>query len=128
MHTPAQFDILLPAMRLGFARAAAAAGLTPSEAQVKIAEFQKKAGALDILQQLASAGAITLVAGGAIAGGMSGVARHRLERDAAGKGDPNITADEAKADGYDQMSADLRTGLAASAPVYKAPRVQEAMR
>lgn len=128
--TRLQYDAILPAIRLGFAKAASEAGLTPSEAEAKLAGMNKEGlGTLDaILQLLTEQGPMAVMAGGAIAGGLSGIARHKLERRAEGKDDPQLTADELKAQGYERMSEDLRRQMAATAPEFTAPRVQEAMR
>lgn len=135
MNQPAQFDIILPAIRLGFARAASEAGLTPSEAEAKLAAMSKQAagatsGLWDLLHSLVENSFVIPAAGAAIVGGLSGVARHDLERKLDNKDDPAIQADEEKAKQYEKMTEDLKRQQQAgsSMPEYNAPRVQEAMR
>ena len=127
--TPAQFDIILPAIRLGFARAASEAGLTPAEAELKIAGMAKSAGLpLPSIETLLDKYWWALLGAGAIGGGLSGVARHKLEQRADNREDPEINADMQKAEGYDRMSDDLKRQQAATVPEFTPPRVQEAMR
>ena len=141
--TPAQYDVILPAMRLGFARAASEAGLTPSQAEAKLAAMNKAADGIPVVGGLTGSsgllGALShavetsfmAAAGiGALGGGLSGILRHNVERRLDNKDDPGIQTDEQKAKEYEKMTADLKRQQAATsdAPAFTAPRVQEAMR
>jgi hypothetical protein len=98
------------AVRLGLARAMSEAGMTPSQAERKLAGFplEKKAegpltGALDMLKKWN----VAWLLGGAAAGAGAGYLHHKVDQTLAGEDDPEVAALRRKADGYHKMTADL---------------------
>ena len=128
----AQHDIILSAVRMGFARAISQAGLTPSEAEQKIASLTKTAGAftdtLSLMKDYMTEYTLAAIAAGGVAGGISGLVRHNLDRRMDDKDDEEIDTANEKAKGYEAMSASLKLDNAASGIERKAPRINEAMR
>ncbi len=128
----AQHDIILSAVRIGFARAISQAGLTPSEAEQKIAALVKSGGAatdmLLLMKDSIAEYTLAAIAAGGIAGGISGLVRHNLDRRLDDKDDEEIQTANEKAKGYEAMSESLKLDNAASGIERKAPRINEAMR
>lgn len=107
------------AVRLGVARAMSEAGLTPSQAEDKLAslDMDKEAGMLDDLAGIAAKIPLVAIGVGGIAGAYAGKLHHQADRALAGDNDPDITALRRKTDEYHKMTADLALGQAAGKPV-----------
>ena len=128
-----QYDAILPAIRLGFARAMADNHVTPREMERKLADGSILGTAKEILAPIVGGGkniVLLSIGGGALLGGLSGIARSDLEQRVKGNDDPEVASLAAKADGYQRMVRDLQDSQAASGtmPTQQPKRVQEAMR
>ena len=140
MNNNIEFDAILPAVRIGFARAMSEYGMTPKQFETKIAsilEKQSNASALDYIKSLlggaigtGKALSLGLIGGGALIGGLSGIARSNIEQQIAGNANPEIASTSAKADAYEKMVNELKDNRAAMAPQgsVKQKKYQEAMR
>lgn len=115
------------AARIGLARAISEAGLTPSQAEAKVAalpilpsitgpEHNKVAlsltPALDLIKKIS----LTMIIGGAGAGAIAGHLHHKVDRAMDGENDPEGVAMRKKTDGYHQMTADLKQTQMAGQP------------
>ena len=121
------FDNILPAIRMGFARAASEAGLTPEQAEQKLAAYTP-VGVLETISNMLQTYAMAPIIAGAFIGGASGVARNNIEKRISGTEDPEMNSIEKKRQGYQKMTGDLQDNMAVNNPAYNTPRVQEAMR
>lgn len=137
MNNNIEFDAILPAVRIGFARAMSEHGYTPEQAENKLASLMgKQAGALDVIKDalgfaLGAGKAYTygIIGSGALLGGLSGIARSNMEQHIQGNDDPQVAGLSAKADAYEKMVQEMKNNQSATAPVLpKQKRPQEAMR
>jgi hypothetical protein len=137
MNNNIEFDAILPAVRIGFARAMSERGYTPEQFETKLASLMsKEAGVLDVLKSMIStamgAGKMYtygVIGGGALLGGLSGIARSSMEQHIDGKDDPQVSGLSAKADSYEKMVQEMKDNQSATAPVLQQQkRPQEAMR
>jgi hypothetical protein len=137
MNNNIEFDAILPAVRIGFARAMSERGYTPEQMETKLAGLiDKEAGLLEVLKSGVNAAlgagkmyTYGVIGGGALLGGLSGIARSNIEQHIQGNDDPEVSTLSAKADAYQKMVQEMKNNQAAtaSAPT-KEKRLQEAMR
>lgn len=137
MNNNIEFDAILPAVRIGFARAMSERGYTPEQLETKLASLMsKEAGALDLIRgalnvALGAGKMYTygVIGGGALLGGLSGIARSNMEQHIEGNDDPEVSALSAKADAYEKMVQEMKDNQTATAPTLpQQKRPQEAMR
>lgn len=137
MNNNIEFDAILPAVRIGFARAMSERGYTPEQFETKLAGLVKQGGsAWDVIKSILGAGVgagkgltYGIIGGGALLGGLSGIARSNIEQHIQGNDDPEVSTISAKADAYEKMVQEMKNNQAATAPQPTAvKRPQEAMR
>lgn len=136
------FDIMLPAMRMGFARAISDLGMTPPQAEQKLASmeiFSKTAlgeglgkgagtGAFAMITNFLKNNALATIAAGGLIGGMTGAGKARLEREIENRNDPDLQKVDAKIEGYRKLTDQLKLDRASIRPGHQPARTQEAMR
>jgi hypothetical protein len=123
------YEEIQTAVRMGIARGIAHCGITPEMAEKKLAnDVGQVPSTLSLLGSALNSYVLYATLGGAAIGGATGLARHELEKRLSGEDDPEISALEKKRQGYEKMTQSLKDNIAATAPAYTQPRVQDAMR
>ena len=118
MITHLTLDESRQAVRLGVAHAMSDCGLTPSQAEQKLAEFfTKRANPLAAIGDLIEKYGLAWVAGGAALGAYAGRVHHKMDQTMAGTDDPQLNTLRKKTDGYHKMTADLRQTQMAGQPL-----------